>query len=240
MPALKHKRLALITGASRGLGRAVALAMARCGIHVLLMARNVPDLEKVDDHIKQEGGTATLVPLDVQDGEGMHRLTHDIHARWGKLDILVGNAGRLGPLTPLSQVSIPSWQKIMETNLNANFYLISAMAPLLAKSKAGRAVFVTSGVAQNPRAYWGPYATSKAALEALVMTWAKENIKTSLRINMINPGPTRTAMRATAMPGEDPNSLPTPEDIAPLFLTLTHEECEHHGAIFKFEKGKPI
>ncbi len=228
-------KLALITGASRGIGRSVALALAAEGAHVILVARTVGALEEVDDEIQRAGGTATLVPLDLTDSEAIDRLGGTIFERWGKLDILVGNAGILGPLTPTGHISPDDWEKVFAVNVTTNYRLIRSLDPLLQRAEAGRAVFVTSGAAQKCRPFWGAYSVSKAALEALVKTWAHEVEKTELRINMVSPGPIATKMRAKAMPGEDPETLRKPEDIAPLFLDLVSENCTRHGEIVSFQ-----
>jgi len=224
-------RIALITGANRGIGRAVALAFAREGAHVILLARNVEALERVDDEIRGLGAAATLVPLDLSCGERIDNLGPTIYQRWGRLDILVANAGVLGPLSPLGHIPSEQWDEVLEINLTANWRLIRTADPLLRASDAGRAIFVTSGAARNIRAYWGPYAVSKAGLEALVKTYAAETETTNLRVNLINPGATATAMRAEAMPGEDPAALPAPEDVAPVFIDLASPDCREHGQI---------
>jgi len=224
-------RIALITGANRGIGRAVALAFAREGAHVILLARNVEALERVDDEIRGLGAAATLVPLDLSCGERIDNLGPTIYQRWGRLDILVANAGVLGPLSPLGHIPSEQWDEVLEINLTANWRLIRTADPLLRASEAGRAIFVTSGAARNIRAYWGPYAVSKAGLEALVKTYAAETETTNLRVNLINPGATATAMRAEAMPGEDPAALPAPEDVAPVFVDLASPDCREHGQI---------
>jgi NAD(P)-dependent dehydrogenase (short-subunit alcohol dehydrogenase family) len=228
-------KLALITGASRGIGRAVALSLAAQGAHVILVARTVGALEEVDDEIQKVGGTATLVPLDLTDFEAIDRLGGTIFERWGKLDILVGNAGILGPLTPTGHISPDEWDKVFAINVTTNYRLIRSLDPLLQRADAGRAVFVTSGAAQKCRPFWGAYSVSKAALEALVKTWANEVEKTELRINMVSPGPIATKMRAKAMPGEDPATLRSPEELAPLFLELVSETCTRHGDVVSFQ-----
>lgn len=228
-------KLALITGASRGIGRAVALSLAAEGAHVILVARTVGALEEVDDEIQKAGGTATLVPLDLTDFEAIDRLGGTIFERWGKLDILVGNAGILGPLTPTGHISPDEWDKVFAVNVTTNYRLIRSLDPLLQRADAGRAVFVTSGAAQKCRPFWGAYSVSKAALEALVKTWANEVEKTDLRINMVSPGPIATKMRAKAMPGEDQATLRTPEELAPLFLDLVSEDCTRHGDVVSFQ-----
>lgn len=229
-------RLALITGASRGLGRAAALALAAEGAHVILVARTVGGLEEVDDDIQKAGGTATLVPLDLTDYEAIDRLGATIFERWGKLDILVGNAGILGPLTPVSHVSPDEWEGVMAVNVTANYRLIRSLDPLLQRSDAGRAIFVTSGAAHKCRPFWGPYSITKAALQAMVKTWAHETEKSELRVNLLSPGPVATQMRAKAMPGEDPLTLPNPSDLGPLFVELSGPECTRHGEIVAFDR----
>lgn len=229
-------RLALITGASRGIGRAVALSLAAEGAHVILVARTVGGLEDVDDEIQKAGGKATLVPLDLTDYDGLDRLGATIFERWGKVDILVGNAGILGPLTPVGHISPDEWDKVMAVNVTANWRLIRSLDPLLRRSDAGRAVFVTSGAAQKCRPYWGPYSATKAALNAIVKTWANETLKTDMKINLLSPGPVATQMRAKAMPGENPDTLTRPSDLAPLFLDLVSPECTRHGDIVSYQK----
>jgi NAD(P)-dependent dehydrogenase (short-subunit alcohol dehydrogenase family) len=207
-------RIALVTGASRGIGHSVALALARAGAHVIAVARTVGGLEELDDEIQKVGGSATLVPLDLKDMDGIARLGGALFDRYKKLDILVGNAGILGPLSPLSHVEPKAFDEVMAVNVTANWQLIRCMEPLLVQSDAGRAVFVTSGASWKGIAYWGPYAISKAALNAMVQTWAAENMTTKLRVNLLTPGPIRTRMRAQAMPGEDPSTLETPDKVA--------------------------
>lgn len=225
-------RVAVVTGASRGIGYAVALELARAGAHVLAMARTVGALEELDDQIRQDGGSATLVPASLTDAAALDRLGQAIHDRWGKLDILIGNAGVLGTLSPLGHVKSQDWEDVMAVNVTANWRLIRSLDPLLRASEAGRAVFLTSGVARHPRPYWGPYAVSKAALETLVRTYAAEVEKMSVRANLFNPGATRTAMRAKAMPGEDPATLPKPRDVAPAFLKLVSPDLTHNGMVY--------
>jgi NAD(P)-dependent dehydrogenase (short-subunit alcohol dehydrogenase family) len=231
-------RLALVTGATRGIGRAVALAYAREGAHVVLTGRTVGALEEVDDEIRETGGHATLIPLDLKHLERIDALGPTIYQRWQKLDILVGNAGILGPLSPLGHVPAETWDEVLQVNLTANWRLIRTLDPLLRASEAGRAIFVSSGAAVRPRAYWGPYAVSKAALEALVRTYAQEVANTAVRVNLINPGPTRTRMRAKAYPGEDPGTLKVPEDIVPTFVRLAEAQCTDNGRLFDVATGK--
>lgn len=229
-------KLALITGASRGIGRAVARGFAGEGAHVVLLARSIAALEDLDDEIKAAGGAATLVKLDLRKGDQVDALGPSLYQRWGKLDILVANAGTLGPLSPIGHVTSEAWADVMETNVNANFRLIRTLDPLLRRAEAGRAVFVTSGAASASMAYWGPYATAKAALDALVKSWARELDTTPVRANLLSPGPVRTAMRAKAFPGEDPMTLPAPEELLPLFLELVAPELATNGEIFRFRR----
>jgi NAD(P)-dependent dehydrogenase (short-subunit alcohol dehydrogenase family) len=223
-------KIALITGASQGIGAAVAKRFAAEGAQVILAARNVGNLEKVDDEIRASGGLpAVLVPLDLRDGDKIDALGASILQRFGKLDILVSNAGMLGDLSPLTHQDPKMWQKVMDINLTANWRLLRIMDPLLQRSEAGRAIFVTSGVTQGFYAYWGAYTVSKAALEAMVYTYANEVRKTKVKANLIDPGAVRTAMRAAAMPGEDPLILPAPEEITDRFVELASDSCQYHG-----------
>ncbi|MET0219924.1 MAG: SDR family NAD(P)-dependent oxidoreductase [Tardiphaga sp.] len=227
-------RIALVTGASRGIGYATCLALARAGAHIIAVARTQGGLEELDDAIRAEGGSATLVPLSLTDFDGIARLGAALHERHGKLDILIGNAGIAGPSSPLGHIEPKAWDEVMAVNVTANFQLIRCMEPLLQQSDAGRAVFVTSGSANKAAAYRGPYAVSKAALETMVRVWANETATTALRVNLFNPGPIRTHMRAIVMPGEDPQTLDTPaqaaEAILPLCLpswTQTGKFCDY-------------
>ena len=224
-------RVALVTGASRGIGRAAALALSKAEAHVILVARTIGGLEEVDDEIKQGGGEATLVPLDLKDFDGLDRMGASIFERWGKLDALLGNAGVLGQLTPIAHLQPKMWDEIVAVNITANYRLIRSLDPLLKHSDAGRAVFISSGVARNPRPFWGGYAASKAALESMVLTYAQECAGTNVRVNLFNPGATRTNMRAQAMPGEDPMSLPAAEDMAPQIVELLLPSCEKNGEL---------
>ena len=231
-------RLALVTGASRGIGRAVALAMAREGAHVIIAARRVGALEDLDDEIRSIGGTATLVQLDLTVGEKVDVLGPTIYERWGQLDIFVANAGILGPISPLPHITEDAWDSVMTTNLTANWRLIRSLDPVLRKSDAGRGIFVSSGAASGKNAYWGPYAVSKAGLDALVKTYAREVANTNVRVNIVNPGPVRTEMRARAYPGEDPATLPAPEDIAPLFVELADPGLSANGQVFNYRHNE--
>lgn len=229
-------KIALVTGASKGIGAAVAKAYAASGAHVILLARHQRKLEKIDDEIRGLGGSATLMPFDLMNLDELDKLGAAINAKFGKLDIFVANAGMLGTLGPLKQISNREYQHVIDTNLNANFRLIKTLDPLLQQSPAGRAIFVsTSAGVTKGRAYWGTYAISKAALEIMARVYAAENEKTNLRINVVNPGAVRTEMRASAIPGEDPMSLPAPEDLTQKFIDLAADDCAHHGDIINLQ-----
>jgi NAD(P)-dependent dehydrogenase (short-subunit alcohol dehydrogenase family) len=227
-------RVALVTGASRGIGRAAAKALAADGFHVVLVARTVGGLEEVDDEIRGSGGSATLVPLDLKDFPALDRLGASIFERWGKLDAFLGNAGVLGQLTPLSHLQPKIFQELLDVNVIANWRLIRSLDPLLKRSDAGRVLFVTSGAAHKHTAYWGGYAMSKAALESLALTYASECEGTTVNVNLLNPGPLRTRMRAKAMPGEDPTSLLAPEMVCPLIVELLSPVCTRSGELVQF------
>jgi len=222
-------RTALITGASRGIGRATAMLFAREGAHCILTARTTGALEEMDDEISAIGGTATLVPMDLTDYPAIDRLGAGLHERFGKLDILVGNAGILGKLGPVTHTDPKIWDQVMAVNLTANWRLLRSLDPLLRQSGAARVVMLTSSVGAKARAYWGAYAISKAALENLTLTYAAEVEKTNVRVNLLNPGATRTRMREEAYPGEDPNTLKSAEDVAAAILDLSVAECTKHG-----------
>jgi len=227
-------RIALVTGASRGIGYATARALAKAGAHVVAVARTQAGLEELDDEIRQHGGSATLVPLNLTDSDGIARLGAALHERHGKLDILVGNAGVAGPSSPLGHIDLKPWNEVIAVNLTANFQLIRCMEPLLKSSDAGRAVFVTSAAASKASAYLAPYAASKAALETLARAWAQETASSSLRVNVFDPGPIRTRMRATVFPGEDPDTLDTPEQAAEFILPMCAPDWTETGKLFEY------
>lgn len=233
-------RIALVTGASRGIGYATALALAKAGAHIVALARTVGGLEELDDAIQALGGSTTLVPLDIKDFDSFDRLAASLHERYGRLDILVGNAGVLGPLSPLGHVEPKEWDEALTVNVTANFRLLRALDPLLRASDAGRVVFVTSGVAATPRAYWGPYSITKAALDALARTYAAETATTNVRVNLFSPGPIRTRMRATAMPGEDPMTLKTPEEVADSIVALCLPSMTDSGRLYDVRSGRML
>ena len=242
-------RIALVTGASRGIGYATALALAkagahivataralaRAGAHIVAIARTQGGLEELDDEIRKDGGSATLVPLNLTDSDGIARLGAGLHERYGKLDILVGNAGVLGPSSPIGHIELKTFNDVMAVNVSANFQLIRCMEPLLRQSDAGRAVFITSGAANKATAYVSPYAASKAALETLARAWAQETANTPLRVNLFNPGPIRTRMRATLMPGEDPTTLETPEQVAEFIVPMCAPDWTETGKFYDYK-----
>jgi len=227
-------RIALVTGASRGIGYAAARALARAGAHIVAVARTQGGLEELDDDIRKDGGNATLVPLNLTDSDGIARLGAALNDRHGKLDILVGNAGVSGPSSPLGHIDMKPWNDVLAVNVSANFQLIRCMEPLLRKSDAGRAVFITSGAASKASAYLGPYAASKAALETLARVWASETASTPLRVNLFNPGPIRTRMRATVFPGEDPLTLDTPEQAAEFIVPICLPSWNETGKLYDY------
>ena len=231
-------RIALVTGGSRGIGYATAIALARQGAHVVATARTPGGLEELDDAIKAVGGTATLVPLELRDTDGITRLTAALNERYGKLDILVGNAALGGSNSPLDHFQPKEWDEVLAVNVTANWHLIRHMHPLLLRSDAGRVVFMTSGAAANPRAYRGLYSTSKGALEAMARTYANETLSTPIKVNLHAPGPTRTRMRAAVAPGEDPMTLPTAETVAETILPLCLPSFQETGKIYDYRAGK--
>jgi NAD(P)-dependent dehydrogenase (short-subunit alcohol dehydrogenase family) len=228
-------RIALVTGASRGLGYATARALAQAGAHVVAVARTQAGLEELDDDIRNDGGSATLVPVNLTDFDGIARLGAALYERHGKLDILVGNAGVAGPSSPLGHIELKPWNDVMALNVTANFQLIRCMEPLLKQSNAGRAVFITAAPAAKASAYLGPYAASKAALETLARVWANETAATPIRINLFDPGPIRTRMRATVFPGEDPLTLDTPEKVAELIVPMCAPDWTETGKLYDYK-----
>jgi NAD(P)-dependent dehydrogenase (short-subunit alcohol dehydrogenase family) len=226
-----HDRVALITGASRGIGAAVAKRFAAEGAHVVLVARTVGGLEEVDDQIKALGGSATLVPCDVTEFDRLDHLGPPLLERFGRLDIFVGNAAILGTMTPLAQYDAKAWHEVFDVNVHANWRLIRVVEPLLRRAEAGRAILVTSAAAKQPKAYWGAYAITKSALETMTQVWAEELANTSVRVNLLSPGATRTQMRATAFPGEDPDTLKTPDAVTDAFVELASADCQRHGEL---------
>ena len=233
-------RIAVVTGASRGIGRAAALALARAGAHIVAVARTQGALEELDDAIQAAGGSATLVPLDMKDYAGIDRLGAALFERWGRLDVLFANAGLLGGLAPLGHFDPKTWDDVMAVNVTSNWRLIRSLDPLLRASDAGRVIVTSSGAAHGMRAYWGPYSVSKAAVEALARTYAAETETTAIRVMMVNPGPLRTRMRAAAMPGEDPETLKTPEDLAPHIVRLASPSWGETGKLYDFPQDKVL
>lgn len=231
-------RIALVTGATRGIGRAVAVALAQTGAHIVATGRTQGALEELDDMVRAAGATATLVPLDMRDFPGIYRLAKVIDERHRRLDVLVGNAAIVGQPSPVPHVDPVAWDEAIAVNVTANYHLIRAMDPLLRRAATGRAVFMTSGAATHARAYNGPYSVSKAALNVLARTYAAETDSTAVRVNLFNPGPTRTRMRAQVMPGEDPMTLPTPEQVAEAIVPLCLPSFTETGKLYDYRAGK--
>ena len=231
MPGRLEGRIALITGASRGIGAAGARRFAREGAHLVLVARTVGGLEEIDDAIRAAGGAATCAPFDLLDYPAIDRLGGVIAERYGRLDVLVGNAAMLGGLRPMGHYPTEDWENLFALNVTANWRLIRSFDALLRASDAGRAIFVTAAAGRRHTAYWGAYAASKAALESMAMTYAAELTKTDVKVNLIEPVATRSRLRAEAMPGEDPQSLPHPDDITDAFVELASPDCRRNGEI---------
>ena len=232
-------KIALVTGATRGIGQAIAFGYAKAGAHVIAVGRTQGGLEALDDQIFAETGAhASLVPLDLMDGEGIDRLGLALFERYKRLDILVGAAGYLGGLTPVAHIDPKPFDRVIGINLTANYRLIRSMDPLLRQSEAGRLIFLSSGVARNPRAFWGPYAAAKAGLEAMIACYSDEMANTPVRACLVNPGPMRTQMRKVAFPGEDPLSLPAPEEIVPVMLDLARADQDPPGGVVSFKDWK--
>jgi NAD(P)-dependent dehydrogenase (short-subunit alcohol dehydrogenase family) len=225
-------RVALVTGASRGIGRAVALRFAKAGAHVVALARTQGGLEELDDEIRTIGGSATLVPLDLRKPDDIDAMGLALYQKFGRLDVLVGAAGILGVLSPVSHLPPKEWDEVMAVNLTANWRLMRSFDALLRQSDAGRAIFVTASVASHASPYWGAYAASKAGLETLARSWAAEVGRTTpLRVNLVDPGIVRTALRAKAFPGEDAAKHPLPASVTGVFLDLASPACELNGQI---------
>ena len=231
MPGILQGRVALVTGASRGIGAATAIELGRLGAHVVLTARTQGGLEETDDAIREAGGSATLLPMDLQDTSSLDKIGPSIYTRFDRLDILVHAAGALGKLTPVSHILDGDWTEAMSVNLAATWRLIRSCAPVLVASDAGRAVFVTDSKARQPGAYWGTYGASKAGMEHLVLTWAAELRDTNLRVNLFDPGVVASRLRGNAMPGENPSTLPQPDSVAPALAALCLPAEARHGVI---------
>ncbi|AEG03681.1 MULTISPECIES: SDR family NAD(P)-dependent oxidoreductase [Sinorhizobium] len=238
-PNLKD-RIAVVTGASRGIGYFTALELAKAGAHVVACARTLGGLEELDDAIKAFGGSATLVPFDLSDMAAIDKLGGAINERWGKLDIMVANAGVLGTISPIGHVEAKVFEKVMAINVTATWRLIRSLEPLLVRSDAGRALILSSSAAHKCKPFWGPYSASKAAVEALARTWAYETQRLPLRILSVDPGATRTAMRAQAVPGEDPETLPHPSEVAQALLPLLGREQTETGKLFIVREKKIV
>lgn len=227
-------RIALVTGASRGIGRAVAIELARRGAHVVITARGQGGLAETDDAIRAAGGNATLLPLDLLEPGQLEAVGPSLYQRFGRLDILAGCAGTLGTLTPVPHILPKDWAEVVGVNLTAAVRLLQSCAPVLLAGDAGRAVFVTCGIVQQPAAYWGPYGATKAALEHMILSWAAETRTSRLRVNLYDPGIVATKLRAAAMPGEDPATLRQPADVAPGLVDLCGPGETRHGAVVRF------
>jgi NAD(P)-dependent dehydrogenase (short-subunit alcohol dehydrogenase family) len=238
MPASLSGRVILVTGASRGIGRAAALALAGQGAKVVAVARSLEAMAGLDDEARAAGGSAFCVAADMADPKYIHELGDLLGTRYGRLDGLFGNAGLLGPKAPVAQIAVNDWDYAIAVNLSANFHLLKEFDPLLRQSEAGRALFVTSGVAWKRHAGWTPYATTKAGLEALVGTYANEVAGTAVRANLISPGPIRTDLRVEAWPEEDPATVPTPEDLAPSIVMMLSPTFTENGIIYDFKTRK--
>lgn len=230
-PGRLQGRISVVTGASRGLGAAIAKRFAGEGSHVVLVARTLGGLEEVDDAIRAAGGAATLVPLDLTEFDRIDEMGAALAQRFGRIDVLVGNAGILGTLSPMGHIETQVWDRVIAVNLTANWRLIRSFDPLLRASDSGRAIFVTSGAADGAHPYWGAYAVSKAALEAMVKTWAGEVTKTPVKVNLVDPGALRTSMRAEAYPGEDPMTQRAADEITDTFVELAEAASTRHGEI---------
>ena len=232
MPGRLAGKIALITGASRGIGAALAERLAREGAHLVLTGRTVGGLEETDDRVRAAGGSATLVPFDLREFIKIDELAAALYERYGRLDILIGNAGEFGVFSPLGHIDPALWGEIVDLNLTANWRLIRAMDPLLRAAEHGRAVFVTTALARDALPYYGPYAVSKAGLEAMVRIYAGEVARTPVRVNLLDPGIVRTRLRARIFPGENLATVPSPESVVDAFLPLVLEECSRNGEIF--------
>jgi NAD(P)-dependent dehydrogenase (short-subunit alcohol dehydrogenase family) len=230
-------KVVLVTGASRGIGYAAAVEAARRGAHVIAVARTVGGLEELDDAIQEVGGSSTLVPFDLRDGDAIDRLGAAIFERWGHLDGLIANAGILGTLSPVAHLKPDEFERVFAVNVTANYRLLRSLDLLLRQSEAGRAVFVSSSSARSAKPFWGLYAASKAALEALVKSYAGELSTTNVKTNAFYPGAVRTAMRAKAMPGEDPATLPQPSEIAPMLVDMLSATVTESGKVFNVTTG---
>ncbi len=224
--------IALVTGATRGIGRASAIGLADAGAHVIAVGRNQGALEELDDEVKARTGQgATLAPMDLAAEGAVDQLGGHIHQRWGKLDILVHAAGLLGDLTPASHLEPKVWERVVNLNLTVPYRLIRSLEPLLRRSAAARPIFLTSGAALKPRAFWSVYCATKAGLESLVLSWADELETTPIKPVLLSPGPMRTRMRAQAFPGEDPMTLTDPTEIAPLVVELARPDLSPAGRV---------
>jgi len=231
-------RIALVTGASRGIGYFTALELAQAGAHVVAVARTVGGLEELDDAIQAGGGSATLVPQDLADLKAVDRIGAALHERWGRLDVLIANAGMLGTLSPIGHVEAKTFDRVMALNVTSTWRLMRSVEPLLLKSDAGRAIIISSGTVRSCPPFWGAYAASKAAVEALARCWAAETAHTALKVNCVDPGRSRTAMRAQAFPGENPMDVPHPSEIAERLVPLADPALDRSGMLFDVPENR--
>ncbi|WP_317994029.1 SDR family NAD(P)-dependent oxidoreductase [Bartonella gliris] len=231
-------RVALVTGASRGIGYHLALELAARGAHIIALARTMSGLIELDKKIQEKGASATLIPLDLHHMKNIDSLGFSIAKRSKKLDIMVANAGILGTLSPIAHIENTVFEEVFQINLISQWRLMKAVEPLLRKSDAGRVILLSSSVAHVARAFWGPYAASKAALEIIARCWAEELKQTPIKINCVDPGATRTAMRAQAIPGEDPQTLPSPQEVAEKIVHLSSPDLKETGKLFNVRKNR--
>ena len=231
-------RVVVVSGASRGIGYFTAKHAAFAGAHVIAIARTVGGLEELDDEIRAAGGNATLVPLDVTDGPGIDRLGEAINERWGRCDALIANAGVLGTISPIGHIEAKTFEQVMDVNVTAVWRMARTLDPLLTRTENARALLISSGAAHSCKPFWGAYATSKAAVEAMMRVWAKESERTTLKVNAVNPGATRTQMRAKAMPGEDKSTLPEPNDVAREIVALLDPALQQNGLVYDVRRSE--
>ena len=229
-------RIALITGATRGIGKEIAILLAKNKIHVIILGRTLSALDDLSDKINEFGGSSTCIQFDLNDLSEISKISQEVKQRWGKLDLLISNAAYLHNLTPLSHLSEKDWQISLNTNLSSNWLLIKYFENLLLESKFGKAIFLTSGASQGHRPFWGAYAITKAGLDSMVRAWSSEMKETNLSINLYDPGATKTQMRARAYPGEDPKFLKDPDVIAKDILKICNKNFVKNGERLEFNK----
>ena len=236
MTYLDKKPLALVTGASRGIGASIAKGLAKKGIHVIILARTIGALEEINDEITGDGGSCTIVAMDLLDYPAIDRLGASIFERWGKLDILIGNAAILGQLSPIHHYDPKIWDEVMGINLTANYRLIRSLDPLLRLSKSGRVIFISSNISDGSHPYWGAYAASKAALETIAKVYSAETEQLDLKINILDPGKTRTNLRAGAFPGEDPSKNKSSDEVMHFVLKILSDDYIDNEYILNYQE----